>query len=341
MRAPHYAALLIIALLALPSSAALAFDDDEMTFEPDEVADDPDDDFDDDDEMTFAPDDLDDTAYDPEADMAEALDVGVVTVPTDDLSDADRDRIQSALREAAREIPEISTYGDSDLLPALVDRDADYCSRESLCLAGVGRSAGVDRILQARVEQQDDGYRLDLDYFDVDERLFVAYHSNTRNSDIDEVIEGIPAGVNDIFGIRGDRLDDGFVDQRDVNVGRIASYFGAGAAVVALGAGSYYGLQVRSDQDDLDGQARDDDGRYTELSQREARSIRRDMDSNARNANLFLGIGAGLAVTSVVLFFLSSEDDPAMAANATLDEGLRIAPQWDSDRFGLGATWTF
>lgn len=341
MRAPHYAALLIIALLALPSSAALAFDDDEMTFEPDEVADDPDDDFDDDDEMTFAPDDLDDSAYDPEADMADALDVGVVAVPTDDLSDADRDRIQSALREAAREIPEISTYGDSDLLPALVDRDADYCSRESLCLAGVGRSTGVDRILQARVEQQDDGYRLDLDYFDVDERLFVAYHSNTRNSDIDEVIEGIPAGVNDIFGIRGDRLDDGFVDQRDVNVGRIASYFGAGAAVVALGAGSYYGLQVRSDQDDLDGQARDDDGRYTELSQREARSIRRDMDSNARNANLFLGIGAGLAVTSVVLFFLSSEDDPAMAANATLDEGLRIAPQWDSDRFGLGATWTF
>ena len=343
MRAPRIAVLFFVSLLVLPTSAALAFDDDEMTFSPDDVEDDPaeeEDDFDDG-EMTFAPDDLDEGAYDAEADMADAIDVGVVTVPTDDISDGERDRIQSALRDAARDIPEITTYGDSDLLPALVDRDADYCSRESLCLAGVGRSAGIARILQARVEEQDNGYRLDLDYFDVDERLFVAYHSSTQHSSIDDVIEAIPAGVNDIFGIRGDRLDDGFVDQRDVNTGRVVSYFSAGAAVVSLAAGSYFGMQVRSDQDDLDGQARDDDGRYTELSQREARSIRRDMDSNARNANLFLGLSAGLAATSVLLFVLSSEDDPAAAADASQGEGLRLSPQLGSDRFGVGATWSF
>ncbi len=334
--------LLVACLIAFAPAQAVAFDDDEMTFEPDEV----DWDDDDDDAMTFAPDDVDDDDYDPGADDDEALDVGIVTVPHDDITDHERDQIQSALRAAAEEIPGIVLYGETDLLPALVDRDPEYCSRESLCLAGVGRSAGVQRIVQGRVEEQPDGYRLDIDYFDVDDRLFVNYHTNTGLGDVDELIEAIPAGVDDIFGIRRAVDDDEFVDVDDVNAMRIASYFAGGASVVSLGLGTLFGLRVSSAKSDLDEYSQDGEGRYTELTQREARSMRRDMESNARIANFGFVAGIGLAAVSTALFILSSEDDPPVddaeaAADTSSPGGLQIGPRLHDDGFGVGASWRF
>ena len=326
--------LLLVLALMLPSASAAAFDDDEMTFEPDDV----DWEDDDDDSMTFAPDDIDDEGFDPSADAEEALDVGVVTVPGDSITDRERDDIQSALRAAAREIPGITTYGESDLLPALIDRDPDYCSRESLCLASIGRASGVERILQARIEEQGGDYRLDIDYFDVDERLFVSYHTNTGLGGVDDLIEAIPAGVDDIFGLRRGPVDDDFVDVEDVNAMRIASYFAAGASVLSIGIGTIFGLRVSSTQSDIDDEPRDPDGRFENLTQREARAMRRDMESDARIANFGIGAGIGLAATSVLLFIVSSEDDPE---GEDMEAGLRIAPQFDGDRFGIGASWRF
>lgn len=342
----HRSLAWVVALaLVLSSASVAAFDDDEMTFEPDEVQMDDDDD----DAMTFAPDDVDDDEFDPEADEDDALDVGVVTVPADDITDAERQEIQSAVRDAAREIPGINTYGESDLLPGLIDRDPEYCSRESLCLASIGRSAGVDRILQARVEEQGGDYRLDIDYFDVENRLFAAYHTSTGLGDIDDLIEAVPAGVDDIFGIRRGPLEDDFVDVDEVNAMRIASYVAGGASVLSLGIGTIFGLRVSSAQSELDDRARDEDGRYLDddFTQREARRHRRDMESNASIANFGIGAGIGFAATSVLLFILSSEDDPAVqdadqaAAGSGSSSGVEIAPRWGDDGLGVGATWRF
>lgn len=336
-------ASLIALFLVTSASSAWAFDDDdEMTFDPDEIEEIEDDDEDDDDEMTFAPEDLEDDGFDPEDDIDDALDVGVVAIPGDDITDAERDELQDMLIRATEEVPEITVHDESELLPGLEERGADYCSREALCLARIGEGAGVERIVQARVEAEEraDTFRLDIDYFDVGDRLFVAYHSNSRLDDVDESIEAVPPGVDDIFGIRRDPDEDPFVDQRDVDVQSVVSYSAGALGVLSLGLGGFFGMRVSSAQSELDEEETDDEGRYVELTQEEANSKQRSMESNARNANLFYGLGAGLVATSVVLFVLRSGDD-AMESEASWYEPDSVAPDWGDDRFGVGASWRF
>gem|GEM_PF-2052199 len=322
---------LLASALVFPATTVFAFDDDEMTFEPEEVED----------EMTFAPDDLEDDDFDPEDEIDESVDVGVVAVPGDDITAEERDRLQDALRDAADDIPEISIYGDADLLSALEERGPDYCSRESICLASVGDGVAVDRILQARVEDDGGSFRLDIDYFDVDDRLFVAYHSNSGLSSIDDVIEAIPPGVDDIFGIRRDVDGDMYVDDRDVNIQSVLAYSTAGAAVASLGTGILFGMQVNSQQSDLEA-ARDGDGNYSDLTQTEARSQQRSMENAALTANVFYGLSAGLAATSLALFVLGGGDDATASSGQTPWYGaVEWSPQFGGEQVGLGATFNF
>lgn len=329
--------LAVFIALALVVTASTASAD--MTFQPDEVYQD-----DDDGEMTFAPDDLAEDEFDAEAEMDEDMDVGVVAVPGDDITAGEREELQQVLRDAAREIPEITTYGDGDLLPRLEERDPDYCSREALCLASVGESAAVQRVLQARVEREPNGnYRLDIDYFDVDNRLFVAYHSNSRLGSFDDVLEAVPPGVDDIFGIRRDVGDDPFVDDREVDVTSVMAYSTAGAAVASLATGVLFGMQVNNQQSELEA-ARDEDGRFTDMTQREAHRMQRSMENSALTANVFYGLSAGLAAASIGLFVLSSGDDDEVAAgddDTTWYRALEVTPRFGGESVGIGAHLRF
>ena len=339
----RFLAVLIITALSMPA-AAWAFDDDEMVFGVDDVEEEFDDD---DDAMMFAPDDLDDSGFDPESDIQEALDVGVLAVPGDAISDDERSRLQSAPRDAARQIPEITTYGDSSLLPDMIDRDPDYCSREALCLASIGRSAGVQRILQARVEQVDGRYRLDLDYFDVEDRLFVAYHSSSNHRSFNALLEAVPESVNYIFGIRSRPGEDDYVDDRDVNIPRVLAYGSAGLGVAFLATGGFFGLRVNSQQEELDQMPRNDDGQFTEWTQREAQTFQREMEANARYANIFMVVGGVLSVGSVLLFVFGPDGSDVEAEARLGDEdqpwysGIDISPHFSNDGMGFGASWRF
>lgn len=336
MNCRHFIAAFAALALIVPATVSA-----EMTFEPDDVQQD---DGADDDEMTFAPDDLADDDFDPDEEMDEDMDVGVVAVPGDDISDGERDELQTALRDAAREIPEITTYGDADLLPGLEERDPDYCSREALCLASIGDRAGVQRILQARVERDNGSYRLDIDYFDVDDRLFVGYHSNSGLSSFGDVIDAVPAGVDDIFGIRRDTGDDPFVDERDVDVVGVLAYTTAGAAVASFAGGIFFGMQASSIESDLEA-ARDEDGRFTDMTRQQVRSETRSMESSARNANLFYGFSAVLAAGSIGLFVLQSrsgdDEQAASGDNSSWVRGVELTPQLGDEAVGIDAQLRF
>lgn len=341
-------AVFLIAAFSLPAATAWA-DDDEMVFGVDEVEEDYDDEEeeDDDDTMMFAPDDLDDSEFDPEAEREESVDVGVIAVPGEALSDDERRRLQTALDDAASEITEINVYSDSGMLDEMNERDPEYCAREALCLASLGRSAGVERILQARVEEVDGRYRLDLDYFDVDDRLFVSYHSSSDHRNIDDIAEAVPGGVNHIFGIRSRDDDDEFVDDTDVNVPRILAFGSAGLGAVFLGAGTYFGLQVNSLEEELAAEPRTDEGQFENLTQRQARDFQREMEANALYANLFIGVGSALAVTSVLLFVFGPDGaDADDASQAALNDqpwyrDVDVAPNISGDGLGFGARWRF
>lgn len=338
MKSKRFLIPLMAMALAIPG-VSWGFDDDEMVFDVDDVE------FefvdDDDDSMTFAPDDF----TDPTAgDSQQVLDVGVVVVPGDGLTETQRVELQRLLLEAVRNVPNITAYGDGDILPALIDRDPEYCSREALCLAGVGRAAGVQRIVQARIERVDGRYRFDLDYFDVQDRLFVAYYSRSNLNTVNAIQEFIQPGVNDVFNIRERRRrDDGIVDA-DVDLPRVLAYTSGGLSVVALGMGTFFGLRANQNQAELEEFQRDGEGRFSNLSQREAQQRIRDLEANALSANLSLGIGSALAVTSIALFVISSRGGDDAAPQASADSWYRqveLAPRIDKDGVGFGARWNF
>ena len=336
--------ILVVTALVFSGATASA----EMTFEPEDVEDEPDDA--DDDEMTFAPDDLEEDDFDPDAEMDEDIDVGVVAIPGDDITGAERDELQEALREATDEIPEITTYGDSDLLPRLEERGATYCSRESLCLGSVGQDAGVQRIVQARVEFEEDdradaagSYRLDIDYFDVDDRLFVAYHSNSGLSDFDDVLEAVGPGVDDIFDIRRDVDDDIYVDDRDVDVGSVVAYSSGGLAAVFLGLGIGFGVHAGGLESDLQ-EARDEDGDFPGMTQSEAQSLESSMQNSTNVANAFYGLSAGLAILSAGLFVFGGGDggdEEASVDNSRRIGDVELIPRFGGDHVGIGTRLEF
>jgi hypothetical protein len=76
---------------------------------------------------------------------------------------------------------------------------------------------------------------------------------------------------------------------------RIWTWVAGGVAVAAVGAGFAFGQQSKSTGDAL---------RATEHSGAETQKLQADFRSQARTANILLGVGAGLAVLSATLFVL-------------------------------------
>lgn len=337
--------LAIICAFFIPA-AALA-QDDEMSFGVDDLDEWEDEWEDDGDEMTFAPDDFDDAStYDSAEEAAQILDVGVVVIPSEALDDIQRAEIQAALLEVVRQIPNITAYGDSDLLPALMDRDPEYCSRESLCLAGVGRNAGVQRIVQARIERAGSSYRLDLDYFDVRDRIFVAYHSKTGLASINSLKEALKPGVNDIFNIRVRRDDDSFVDDAVVNVQKIMAFSTAGLSVAALATGIFFGHRVNTQKEELAQYKQDEEGRYENFTQVQAHEMQRQMQTDALAANLFYAVAGISGATSITLFILNSQKGSKDRQAASDGErpwysAIEVTPRLNRDGVGVGARLTF
>ncbi|RDV36200.1 hypothetical protein DV096_20375 [Bradymonadaceae bacterium TMQ3] len=328
------AALIALALaLALLPATALAQG---MTFDEEDVEPI------DEDGMTFDVEDVQELEETPAGTNAPA--VGVLAVPLSGLSSGDREALQDALREAVSTIPNIAVFGDADLLPAIEDRDPEYCSAESLCLANVGRAAQVDRIVQARVSRTGGGYTLNIDYFDVRDRLFLNYHTNSDLSSFSAVLDAVQAGVNDVFGVRDRRPEDpGFVE-RDVDVRRIMAFATAGLSAVSLGTGIFFGLKVDDGLAEIEQYARNEDGTYIDLTQREAQRLQRDIESDALSANVFYVLSGGLAVTSVLLFVLDGDDAEELAVGQDDQpwyRAVRLSPSVSPEGVGVGARLRF
>ncbi len=315
--------------VAVPT--ALAFEDD-MSFDVDEVEPI------DEDDMTFAPDEVPPATVDGR----ETLSMSVVAIPSGDLDSQDRLALQRELRSAVENVPGFMVYGDDVVLPGLEDRGTDTCVREPLCLSSVGRNGGVERILLARVARGSDGYRLNVDFFDVNERLFLRYHVANGLGSFDDVINAVRPAVNDIFNIRTPRTGDEFVDDNAVNIQRIMAYSTAGLAVASLAVGVYFGMTVGDLEDEFNAQPKVD-GHYTSLTQVKAAELIRDMETTAVTANVFYGLSAALAVGSVLLFVLEGDSADEEASNERQPAWgqLRFSPTISHETVGIGAHLRF
>ncbi len=86
-----------------------------------------------------------------------------------------------------------------------------------------------------------------------------------------------------------------------------------GAGAVAAGVGVFLGLQANEARAKVTGATRDELGRITSLTQRDATALETTARANAATANVLFGVGGALAAAGVVLVILGPSEAPSVA----------------------------
>ncbi len=331
----------LIALLALAPTRGWAqdfeFGEDEVEEVPDDASGPPADEGDDSD-MVFSDDGL---SQEDTVETEEKPSVAVLAVPGPNADPQRRQEIQQAMSEYANTLPNIISVGPEGALPALEQRDPATCVTEPICLGAVGDAADVDRLLIGRVKQGDAGLTLEVDYFDVNDRLFLKYHSSQPVSGTSGLVEAVEPAMKDIFNIRDPSDDPNFVGDEDSGIVQdIVAWGSAGLAVVFLGTGIYFGTQVSSAESDLE-DTEGENGIFS-ITQEVAQERVRSAEGDATAANIFYGLAGAMAVTSVVFFIIKGGSDVAEdQERVDVIEDFRFGPTITEAGAGFGAGFSF
>jgi hypothetical protein len=262
--------------------------------------------------------------------------VAIVAVPSSALDANERRELQEAMQEAMKSVKGVQTIGPAKVLAGLEDRDPDTCPKETLCLSSVGREAGVSRILIGRVSKTDTGYRLDIDYFDVKDKLFVKYKSTDGLGSFGSVIKAVEPSIKEIFGVRDITRGPNIVGDEDTSV--VQTVFAVTSLVLSvacIGGGIYYGL----DAADQEKQITDNPGGFT---QRQAQTRLAEASNTATTANIFYALGLAFGVTSVLLFTIDFGSDVDESEEVFLrPKNLQLTPSVGADSVGFGASFSF
>lgn len=271
--------------------------------------------------------------------------IAVVVLESPALSSQQRAELQSAYIKSMQYdrikimFKEIKA-GDA-ILASLKDAGGDACVKEPLCLSPVVRKADASQVLKVRVTKQDDGsLRLDADRFDADDKLYMKYDIIKEGlATFNDVLGAVDTSTRRVFEIRerikGPKTTD---DSNAKLVKNIFAYTTAGLAVACVGGGVAFGLQARSAEEDVVSRANS-----SQLTQVQAQQEMRDAEDKARTANIFYGLGAAMAVTSGLLFYIDLGDE--LAEDAEYGEAprrkLQLTPSVSHDGVGFGASLRF
>jgi hypothetical protein len=316
---PHLALrCCLLAGFALLSLPAYAQDDEEnMEFGVDEVA------------------PVDETAEETPQEVDKGL-TAVVAPPVPSMSSDERAELQEALQEAVKVVKNLETTGPSKVNAGLAERDAESCIKETLCLSSVGRDAGVGRILIGRINKTDSGYRLDLEYFDVTDKLFMRYKTVDELGSFSAAIKAVEPAMKELFDVRefgGPKV----VDTEDTGIVQtVFAYTTAGLALACLGGGIVYGM-------DASAQEKEVTDNPSSFSQRSAQLKLNEASNTATTANIFYALGVAFGLTSVLLFTIDfgSDVDESEEEVFFRPGNLQLAPAVAADGFGVGASFSF
>jgi hypothetical protein len=318
----------VLVLFAAPG-AALAQDDD-MSF--------------DEDEGTTTKDDIkfdEDEGTDTSAPVVEkGREMAVVAIPSAVLDAEQLAKLQSTLMDSMAEVKKYSPTGPSAVLPLLEENDTDTCVKEQLCLGSVGKGASVSYILLTRVTKEDAGYRLVIDLFDVQDKLFIKSKTFEQLGSFDDVIDTVQPAVRSVFDIRNNIQDPNI--GKETGRGTIQSVFAYTTAVLAVacvGGGVYYGLEASAQEDEIKNNKKGMTGRYDDLTQKDARAKLQEAQSTASTANVFYGLGLALGAASVALFVIDFGAD--VDESEEYGSSLQLVPSISPQSVGIGTMWRF
>ena len=269
--------------------------------------------------------------------------VAVVAVPTSALDADQRNNLQAELDTSMQQIKNYDVRGPSGVLGGLQERDPEVCARETICLASVGEDAGVNKMLLGRITQTGETYRLDIDFFDVDERLFIKYESVENLGSVRAAINAVDPTVKRLFGIRD--LSSGPEVEEKANTQWIRPVFGYTCAALAVGGfagGAYFGNKAKQERDAIVNAPKSGD-KYTTQTQAGAREKFNGARRTANTANVFYGLGVGMAALSVVFFTVDFGSDVADEDELSQRriKDIRLAPALSRDAAGAGASFRF
>ena len=290
--------------------------------------------------MTFGEED----AAEAESEASGKPTVGVVAVPNDIMDAGQRSDLQSELAGALQQVREIQLQTGPAVLDALKTRTVATCVTEPLCLGNVGEDAGVDQIVMARVKKEGGTFTLDVDYFDVADRLFMKYSSSDGLSSFKSVVKEVEPTIADIFDIRQDTGGPNFADE---NAGQANTILGISLAVLSAGAltgGIIFGNQAATAEEELNAFQQNENGVYQDetFTQQKARTMLDDAESKAATANIFYGLSGAFAVASGVLFITGGNSgEQAEPKNAKLLKRLKLKPVFAPDGAGFSAGVNF
>lgn len=341
-RSPALAALLALSIAAFPSMAmAQGFEFGEEDVEPvDESAEGEEGeevDTQDPAGLEFSVEETEKTTYSD----TEERQVAFVAVPGPAMDSDRRQKIQSELERVGNNIPNITMLSGSSVLGALEASGGQACVAEPLCLADVGEQAGVERILVATVVEKEDGLELKVDYFDVDDKLFIKYETTGGIGGTPGLVKAVEPSLNTIFEVRELQRGPDVTGPEDTGTLQTVLAFGtAGLAVASLAGGIVFGLQAKSIEREVE--ARQKNGDVYEMTQREARDAIRPAEAKATTANVFYGLAIGLGAVSALLFYIRGGSDVAEDQEASRGiRDLKIAPAVSADGVGFGAGFRF
>jgi len=272
--------------------------------------------------------------------------VGVVAVPSPQLSSSQRADLQAKLVEQMKKVPDIQLDPSSSVLDALRKRTVETCVTERLCLGAVGEEAGVEYITMLRVTEEQDGtLRADLDYFRVGERLFEKLGSEEGLDSVGEVRDEIEPLVVELFDLET-REQQEFAEQNTGAATRILAISTGALAVGGLVGGIVFGNQASDTEDELAGAETNENGVFRELTQREARQKLEDAESDAQTANIFFGLAGAFAVTSGILLYIDLSSGDSAEQNSDQQRArkppkLDLFPTASSDGAGFSARIRF
>ena len=269
--------------------------------------------------------------------------VAVVAVPGEHMDADRRQKVQAEMERVAGAIPAITMLSGSSVLGTLEASGGDACVQEPLCLADVGEQAGVERILVARVVELPSGLELKIDYFDVDDKLFIRFDNTSRLGGTPSIVNAVEPSLNKIFDVRSFVQGQETTGDEDTGVVQTAIAFGSGGlAVASLVAAIIFGSQAKKIEREVTDSPRNGDVyAYTQV---EARDAIRPAEAKATTANVFYGLAVGLAGVSVLFFLIRGGSDVAedeATASTKKIRDLQIAPAVTSDGLGFGASFRF
>jgi len=332
-------------LCLVVASPAVAQDDGTMTFGEEEAEEVDDDEGDssssegggeEDGTMTFGEEESDETLQKEDVPL-----IGYVAVPSDSLDDSQRQELQGKLTEALRDIPDIELEMGPGVLNALQERTVATCVTEPLCLGSVGEKAGVDQLLLAMVDEGPRGMELEINLFNVQDRLFMQSETVKRLGNFNQVLDEVPSTVREVFGIRKERTEEEYAEQ---NRSLAQTVTAVGCGVLSGGAlvgGILFGQQAADIESNLNRDLSEGNSEVHSIDQTEAQSRYEDAQGKAATANIFYGLSGAFAVASTVLFIIEPGGDVADDRRANLLERIDVSPNFGKSGAGVSASFEF